>query len=128
MYLDSYFFIWTEIFSYSQRWPTWYLLFINFKFILNKFLQVYDLVVNISQIKHTWFSFVFLFVTDLSNYNAVVFTGKRSARIEGVHAFILSMKRNHRTNHIRKDPQRVYETYLVLIKRFTLILLNSILY
>jgi len=78
-------------------------------------------VVNISQIKHTWFSFVFLFVTDLSNYNAVIFTGKKSARMEGVHAFILSMKGNHRTNHIRKDPYRLYKTYLVLIKRFTLV-------
>jgi len=44
-------------------------------------------VVNISQIKHTWFSFVFLFVTDLSNYNAVIFTGKRHARMEGIRAF-----------------------------------------
>jgi len=37
-------------------------------------------VMNISQIKHTWFSFVFLFVTDLSNYNAVVFTGKKACQ------------------------------------------------
>jgi len=59
--------------------------------------------VNISQIKHTWFSFDFLFVTDLSNYNAVVFTGKRCPRMEGIQAFILSMKRNHRT----KVPQRI---------------------
>jgi len=50
-------------------------------------------VMNISQIKHTWFSFDFLFVTDLSNYNAGVFTGKRLARMEGIQAFILSMKR-----------------------------------
>jgi len=50
-------------------------------------------VVNISQIKHTWFSFDFLLKTDLSNYNAVVFTCKRHARMEGIQAFILSMKR-----------------------------------
>jgi len=50
-------------------------------------------VVNISQIKHTWFSFVFLFVTDFSNYNVVIFTGKRSTRMEGVQALILSMEK-----------------------------------
>jgi len=46
-------------------------------------------VVNISQIKHTWFSFVFLFVTDLSNYNAVVFTGKKT-RKNGRHTSVHS--------------------------------------
>jgi len=49
--------------------------------------------VNIPQIKHTWFLFDFLFVTDLSNYNAVIFPGKRCARMEGVQEFNLSMKR-----------------------------------
>jgi len=46
-------------------------------------------VVNISQIKHTWFSFVFLFVTDLSNYNAVIFTGKKACknrRLTSIHS------------------------------------------
>jgi len=45
-------------------------------------------IVNISQIKHTWFSFISLFVADLSNYNAVVFTGKKARknrRRTGIH-------------------------------------------
>jgi len=46
-------------------------------------------VLNISQIKHTWFSLDFLFVTDLSNYNAVVLTGKKACengRRTGIHS------------------------------------------
>jgi len=79
--------------------------------VRKKALNKIMIVANISQIKHTWFSFDFLFITDLSNYNAVIFTGKRRARMEGVQAFILSMKRE---SQIRKVPQKILEAYLVL--------------
>jgi len=77
-------------------------------------------VVNISQIKHTWFSFDFLFITDLSNYNAVVFTGKRLARIEGVQAFILSMKRESQNKEYTESPTKNIRNLPSTIKRFTL--------
>jgi len=65
-------------------------------------------VVNMSQIKHTWFSFVFQFVTDFSNYNAVVFTGKRRTRMEGVQAFILSMKRESQNKTLYGKSHKEY--------------------
>jgi len=77
-------------------------------FLLGRF------VVNISQIKRTWFSFVFLFVTDLSNYNAVVFTGKRRARMEGIPAFILSLKKESQNKAYTESPTKNMRNFLVL--------------
>jgi len=79
-----------------------------------------QIVVNISQIKHTWFSFVFLFITDLSNYNAVVFTGKRRSRMEGVQAFILSMKRESQNKAYTESPTKNIGNLPSTIKRFML--------
>jgi len=78
--------------------------------------------VNISQIKHTRFSFDFLFATNLSNYNAVVFTGKRHARMEGVQAFILSMKRESLNKAYTETPTKNIGNLPRTIKRFTLYL------
>jgi len=75
---------------------------------------------NISQIKHIWFSFVFLFVTDLSNYNAVVFIGKRRARMEGVQAFILSMKRESQNKAYTESPTKNIRNLPSTIKKFML--------
>jgi len=78
------------------------------------------IVVNISQIKHTWFSFVFLFVTDLSNYNADVFTGKRRARMEGIRAFILSVKRESENKAYTESPTKNIGNLPSTIKSITL--------
>jgi len=84
--------------------------------------KCYIFVVNISQIKHTRFSFDFLFATNLSNYNAVVFTGKRHARMEGVQAFILSMKRESLNKAYTETPTKNIGNLPRTIKRFTLYL------
>jgi len=75
---------------------------------------------NISQIKHTWFSFDFLFVTDLSNYNAGVFTSKRArknGRRTGIHSEHEKESQNKAytespTKNIRDLPSTYQEIYV----------------
>jgi len=47
---------------------------------------------------------------------------KRRARMEGVQAFILSMKANHRTNTYTESPTKNIGNLPSTIKRFTLLL------
>jgi len=68
---------------------------------------------NISEIKHTWFSFDFLFVTDLLNYIAVIFRGRRSS-IHSEH------EKESQNQYVYRKSHKKYKKPTKDIKRFTL--------